>query len=71
LVAFCDQHAEYMLCALIPESSAPKPEPAVRIASKFSGRCKACSAFITPGDEVFFTPGEKGVICLKCGGTQR
>lgn len=67
LVSFVTDHPEYLLCTLIPESVPVAAEEAKRIESKFESRCKACRALIVPGAECFYTPGEKGVSCLKCG----
>ena len=68
LVRFCDDHPEYRVCTLIPEGSPAPAETAKRIAARFETRCKACRAPIAPGAECFWTPGEQGVACLKCGG---
>lgn len=65
---FCAEHKEYALCRLWPPADVPVVEQPKRIASKFESHCKGCSVFIAPGSECFWTPGEKGVSCLKCGG---
>ena len=66
---FCSQNAEYALCRMWPPAdSAPTPQ-AKRIASKYLGRCTTCNAFIVPGEEVWFLVDQKGVTCLKCGGS--
>ena len=66
---FCAEHPEYVLCALVPlvsEASEAAEKP-VLMSSRYSGRCKACSSPIDVGDPVFWTPGEKGVACKRCG----
>jgi hypothetical protein len=69
LCIFCADHPEYVLCRLHPAIDPTPVEPEVkRIQSKYEGRCKGCKAVIVPGEEVLWTPGEKGVTCLKCGG---
>lgn len=68
---FTADHPEYVLCRLHPAiDPAPVQPEAKRIESKFGGRCRGCGALIVPGDDAFWTPGEKGVSCLKCGGTK-
>lgn len=37
-----------------------------RISAKFGGRCKKCRAPHMPGDFVWWAPGQKGVLCLRC-----
>jgi hypothetical protein len=71
LVQFCADHPEDVLCTMLPESLPAKPETAKRIESKYEGRCKACDARVIPGEFVLWTPGEKGVRCLRCGETKR
>jgi len=71
LVQFCADHPEYVLCALLPESTPAAPEPAKRIESQYAGRCKRCDARVIPGEIVLWTPGEKGIQCLRCGETKR
>lgn len=42
------------------------PPKTVRIAARFNGRCKTCSGEHEIGHWVFYAPGEKGVVCMKC-----
>ena len=65
---FCSDHPEYVLCRMWPPDETPVVEAPRRIASRYEGRCKRCNAFVVPGEEVWWMPGEKGVSCLKCGG---
>lgn len=70
---FCKDHPEYALCRMWPPAetaAAPVVEGPKRIESKYEGRCKGCRALIVPGEDAFWTPGEKGVVCLKCGGSR-
>lgn len=66
---FCAENSEYALCRMWPPAEAARPVEPKRIATKFETRCKGCSVFLVPGAEVWWMPGEKGVSCLKCGGT--
>ncbi len=36
------------------------------IRSQFVGLCRGCQASIGVGDNVFWTPGVKGVVCMPC-----
>jgi hypothetical protein len=67
---FCAEHREYRLMSFWPPAESAPVETAKRIESKFEGRCKVCRALIVPGEDAFWTPGEKGVKCLKCGGSK-
>jgi hypothetical protein len=69
LAAFSAAHPEYPLLALVPYG-ASEPEPAKQIQSQYAGHCKACRSYVAPGDTVYWTPGEKGVSCERCGGTK-
>lgn len=68
---FASEHREYQLLALVPESMPAKAEEPKRIASKYSGRCKGCGERYEQNASVYWTPGEKGVLCFKCGGTKK
>lgn len=69
---FCADHPEYVLCRLHPAIDPTPAEPeAKRIQSKYEGRCKGCGKLIVPGEEVLWTPGEKGVTCLACDGRSK
>jgi hypothetical protein len=72
---FCKQNPEYALCRMWPPADAVEAKPVdtdgpKRIESKFDGACKLCRKLVIAGDECFWTPGEKGVTCLKCGGSR-
>jgi hypothetical protein len=72
---FCAEHKEYRLMSFWPPADAVETARAnedgpKRIESKFESRCKGCRALIVPGEDAFWTPGEKGVSCLKCGGSK-
>jgi hypothetical protein len=67
---FCKDHPEYAICRMWPPADVPVVEAPKRIASKFGSHCKGCSVFIAPGSECWWTPNEKGVACLKCGGSK-
>ncbi len=67
---FCADHPEYALCRMYPPADVVVVEAPKRIASKFDGACKLCTKLVIAGDECFWTPGEKGVLCLKCGGSR-
>lgn len=68
MVAHCQNNPEYALCRMWPPDETPVVEAPKRIASRYEGRCKRCNAFVVPGEEVWWMPGEKGVSCIKCGG---
>jgi hypothetical protein len=38
-----------------------------KIRSKFDSRCLNCNVPIKKGEEVFWTPGQKGSHCFQCG----
>lgn len=68
---FCASNPEYVLCRLHPAIDPAPVEPeAKRIESKFDGCCKKCRKLVVAGDECLWTPGEKGVLCLACGGSR-
>ena len=47
--------------------SQPAKNPTTKeIRSKFTGKCRACKVAIQPGDLVYWTPGEKGILCPEC-----
>lgn len=66
-VVNCADCSAYAFCApkalLGIPNEAPKP---VRIASRYDGKCKRCRGEFEMGNWVFFTPGEKGVVCSSC-----
>jgi hypothetical protein len=68
---FCADRPEYQLLRLHPiEDPAAAPSEAKRIESQFESRCKGCRVLIVPGQSCLWTPGEKGVSCLACGGSR-
>lgn len=72
LVHFCEEHPEYSMLRLIPGfEPAGTPKKPQRIASQYETRCRVCSQRVTPGDFVFWTSGERGVLCLRCGGENK
>jgi hypothetical protein len=69
LVAFCGEHPEYRLCALVPFAgppTAPEPSDAKQITSRYDARCKRCQRLIVAGETCMWTPGERGITCPSC-----
>ena len=58
---YCPDHRE--------RAGLGKPEPkfdmegARFISARYDGRCKACRVEVNAGDQVFYMPREKGVLC--------
>lgn len=44
------------------------PSKPIRLASKYTGRCRKCGAAYEEGDPIFWTRGVKGAECVECGG---
>lgn len=36
------------------------------ILSKYSSKCRQCTRWTSPGDQVYWEQGIKGVLCLRC-----
>ncbi len=64
---FCSQNPEYVLCAFVPEHGKPTVEAPKRIPSKYAGVCKTCNSPIAINQSVYWTPGQSGVECARCG----
>lgn len=41
-------------------------EGALFISARYDGRCRACHVELCAGDQVFYMPSEKGVLCEPC-----
>lgn len=65
LVKFTWAHPEYQLLKLV--ASEFSDTAAKKIESQYAGRCSECQSRYSPGDLIYWTPGQRAK-CVGCGG---
>ena len=66
-VVRCADCDKYLYNAPREELGLPKePRKPMLLDSKFAGQCRDCGKPHTVGDQISWTPGTKGVQCVRC-----